>query len=188
MLLSTFIRTYFCYISNLITVWVIFKVVLEKIEQLLLQRIRKQSIFLNSSLLGQFLNTEVILHVCFFKCSCGRCSKHHSGPNINVCISYGHQWCSHCPCSFSVSLPSADNFFCYKSNPFAKTYFSCRYKHLLILLFYLFCDYWRYLISLILLWRLNKQVDLLTPGVKDLRFGKFLKNGKGFYFLFFPSK
>lgn len=35
----------------------------------------------------------------------------------------------------------------------------------------------QYLISLILLWRLNKQVDLLTPGVKDLRFGQFLKNG-----------
>ncbi|ONH95357.1 hypothetical protein PRUPE_7G066100 [Prunus persica] len=35
----------------------------------------------------------------------------------------------------------------------------------------------QYLISLILLWKLNKQVDLLTSGVKDLRFGQFLKNG-----------
>ncbi|KAM5558882.1 protein DETOXIFICATION 42-like [Rosa sericea] len=35
----------------------------------------------------------------------------------------------------------------------------------------------QYLISLILLWRLNKQVDLLTPGIKDLRIGQFLKNG-----------
>ncbi|KAL6133930.1 hypothetical protein ACLB2K_066163 [Fragaria x ananassa] len=37
----------------------------------------------------------------------------------------------------------------------------------------------QYLICLILLWRLNRQVDLLTPGVKDLRIGQFLKNGKG---------
>ncbi|CAL2272434.1 unnamed protein product [Prunus armeniaca] len=35
----------------------------------------------------------------------------------------------------------------------------------------------QYLISLILLWKLNKQVELLTSGVKDLRFGQFLKNG-----------
>ncbi|KAK8516529.1 hypothetical protein V6N13_097815 [Hibiscus sabdariffa] len=35
----------------------------------------------------------------------------------------------------------------------------------------------QYLISLILLWRLMKQVNLLPPNVKDLQFGRFLKNG-----------
>ncbi|KAK8639863.1 hypothetical protein V6N13_138229 [Hibiscus sabdariffa] len=35
----------------------------------------------------------------------------------------------------------------------------------------------QYLISLILLWRLMKQVSLLPPNVKDLQFGRFLKNG-----------
>ncbi|XP_024019122.1 protein DETOXIFICATION 42, partial [Morus notabilis] len=35
----------------------------------------------------------------------------------------------------------------------------------------------QYLISLILLWRLMKQVDLLSPSMKDLQFGRFLKNG-----------
>ncbi|KAL4342138.1 hypothetical protein GQ457_08G023970 [Hibiscus cannabinus] len=35
----------------------------------------------------------------------------------------------------------------------------------------------QYLISLILLWRLMKQVNLLPPSVKDLQFGRFLKNG-----------
>ncbi|KAF8022311.1 hypothetical protein BT93_G2459 [Corymbia citriodora subsp. variegata] len=35
----------------------------------------------------------------------------------------------------------------------------------------------QYLISLILLWRLMKQVDLLPPSLKDLQFRRFLKNG-----------
>ncbi|KAL4323540.1 hypothetical protein GQ457_11G019850 [Hibiscus cannabinus] len=35
----------------------------------------------------------------------------------------------------------------------------------------------QYLISLILLWRLMKQVSLLPPNMKDLQFGRFLKNG-----------
>ncbi|KAF8022310.1 hypothetical protein BT93_G2458 [Corymbia citriodora subsp. variegata] len=35
----------------------------------------------------------------------------------------------------------------------------------------------QYLISLILLWRLMKQVDLLRPSLKDLQLGRFLKNG-----------
>ncbi|EEF30216.1 protein DETOXIFICATION 43 [Ricinus communis] len=35
----------------------------------------------------------------------------------------------------------------------------------------------QYLISLILLWRLMKNVDLLPPSPKDLQFGRFLKNG-----------
>ncbi|KAG8646315.1 protein DETOXIFICATION 43 isoform X2 [Manihot esculenta] len=35
----------------------------------------------------------------------------------------------------------------------------------------------QYLISLILLWRLMKKVDLLPPSLKDLQFGRFLKNG-----------
>ncbi|KAI6675845.1 hypothetical protein NL676_036641 [Syzygium grande] len=35
----------------------------------------------------------------------------------------------------------------------------------------------QYLISLILLWRLMKQVDLLPPSLKDLQFCRFLKNG-----------
>ncbi|XWS45721.1 hypothetical protein CRYUN_Cryun14cG0003800 [Craigia yunnanensis] len=35
----------------------------------------------------------------------------------------------------------------------------------------------QYLITLILLWRLMKQVNLLPPHIKDLQFGRFLKNG-----------
>ncbi|XVF22957.1 hypothetical protein REPUB_Repub12eG0215500 [Reevesia pubescens] len=35
----------------------------------------------------------------------------------------------------------------------------------------------QYLISLILLWRLMKHVNLLPPNTKDLQFGRFLKNG-----------
>ncbi|KDP43472.1 hypothetical protein JCGZ_16759 [Jatropha curcas] len=35
----------------------------------------------------------------------------------------------------------------------------------------------QYLISLILLWRLMKKVDLLPPSAKDLQFSRFLKNG-----------
>ncbi|XP_022769642.1 protein DETOXIFICATION 43-like isoform X2 [Durio zibethinus] len=35
----------------------------------------------------------------------------------------------------------------------------------------------QYLISVILLWRLMKQVNLLPPNMEDLQFGKFLKNG-----------
>ncbi|KAE8727464.1 MATE efflux family protein 1 [Hibiscus syriacus] len=35
----------------------------------------------------------------------------------------------------------------------------------------------QYLISVILLWRLMKQVSLLPPNMKDLQFGRFLKNG-----------
>lgn len=35
----------------------------------------------------------------------------------------------------------------------------------------------QYLISLILLWRLMSQVDLLPPSIKDLKFERFLKNG-----------
>ncbi|KAK6140453.1 hypothetical protein DH2020_025805 [Rehmannia glutinosa] len=41
----------------------------------------------------------------------------------------------------------------------------------------------QYLICLILLVKLMKQVDLLPPSIKDLQFSKFLKNGK--YFLGF---
>lgn len=44
---------------------------------------------------------------------------------------------------------------------------------LLLLLLY------RYLISVILLWKLTKKVDLLPPSVKHMQFGRFLKNGKG---------
>ncbi|PON49244.1 Multi antimicrobial extrusion protein [Parasponia andersonii] len=35
----------------------------------------------------------------------------------------------------------------------------------------------QYLITLILLWRLMKQVNLLPPSLKELKFGRFLKNG-----------
>ncbi|KAL9226448.1 hypothetical protein vseg_002261 [Gypsophila vaccaria] len=35
----------------------------------------------------------------------------------------------------------------------------------------------QYLMAFILLWRLTKQVDLLPPSLKDLQFGRFLKNG-----------
>ncbi|KAG8646769.1 protein DETOXIFICATION 42-like [Manihot esculenta] len=35
----------------------------------------------------------------------------------------------------------------------------------------------QYLISLILLWKLIEHVDLLPPNIKDLQFGRFLKNG-----------
>ncbi|XP_065621543.1 protein DETOXIFICATION 42 isoform X4 [Quercus suber] len=35
----------------------------------------------------------------------------------------------------------------------------------------------QYLISLMLLWRLIKEVDLLPPSIKDLQIGRFLKNG-----------
>ncbi|KAJ9164351.1 hypothetical protein P3X46_023940 [Hevea brasiliensis] len=35
----------------------------------------------------------------------------------------------------------------------------------------------QYLISIILLWRLMEQVDLVPPSVRHLQFGKFLKNG-----------
>ncbi|XP_030522641.1 protein DETOXIFICATION 42 [Rhodamnia argentea] len=35
----------------------------------------------------------------------------------------------------------------------------------------------QYVISLILLWRLMKQIDLLPPSIKHLQFGRFLKNG-----------
>ncbi|KAJ6424676.1 hypothetical protein OIU84_025446 [Salix udensis] len=35
----------------------------------------------------------------------------------------------------------------------------------------------QYLISVILLWRLMKKVDLLPPSVRDLQFSRFLKNG-----------
>ncbi|CAH1446661.1 unnamed protein product [Lactuca virosa] len=35
----------------------------------------------------------------------------------------------------------------------------------------------QYLISLILLWKLMEQVDLLPPHIKDLQLGRFLKNG-----------
>ncbi|CAL9750853.1 unnamed protein product [Musa acuminata subsp. burmannicoides] len=35
----------------------------------------------------------------------------------------------------------------------------------------------QYLIALILLWRLLRQVDILPPSIKDLQFGRFLKNG-----------
>ncbi|KAK8639853.1 hypothetical protein V6N13_138219 [Hibiscus sabdariffa] len=35
----------------------------------------------------------------------------------------------------------------------------------------------QYLISLILLWRLMKQISLLPPNMKHLQFGRFLKNG-----------
>ncbi|KAM7509006.1 hypothetical protein LguiA_019459 [Lonicera macranthoides] len=41
----------------------------------------------------------------------------------------------------------------------------------------------QYLISVILFCKLVKQVDLLPPSVKDLQFGRFLKNGKGFNFV-----
>ncbi|KAK9283345.1 hypothetical protein L1049_011587 [Liquidambar formosana] len=35
----------------------------------------------------------------------------------------------------------------------------------------------QYLISLILLWRLKQQVDLMPPSIKDLEFSRFFKNG-----------
>ncbi|KAF8398372.1 hypothetical protein HHK36_017299 [Tetracentron sinense] len=37
--------------------------------------------------------------------------------------------------------------------------------------------HYRYLISVILLWRLMQQVDLLPPNIKDLQFSRFLRNG-----------
>lgn len=54
-------------------------------------------------------------------------------------------------------------------------YFRKRYIYLLISdKSFCFC---RYLISLILLWRLLRHVDVLPPNLKDLQFGRFLKNG-----------
>ncbi|KAG6515199.1 hypothetical protein ZIOFF_025584 [Zingiber officinale] len=35
----------------------------------------------------------------------------------------------------------------------------------------------QYLIAVILLWKLLRQVDILPPGIKDLQFSRFLKNG-----------
>lgn len=48
--------------------------------------------------------------------------------------------------------------------------------------FFLLIFCFRYLISLILLWKLIEHVDLLPPNIKDLQFGRFLKNGKVFPF------
>ena len=49
--------------------------------------------------------------------------------------------------------------------------------------------YHRYLISIILLWKLIKHVDLLSPSIEDLQIGRFLKNGEAFFiFLFCVSR
>ena len=45
-------------------------------------------------------------------------------------------------------------------------------------------NHYRYLISLMLLWRLIKEVDLLPPSINDLQIGRFLKNGKRIYIFF----
>jgi len=42
----------------------------------------------------------------------------------------------------------------------------------------------RYLLSAILLWSLNKQVDLIPPSNKHMQFDRFAKNGKGLLCLY----
>lgn len=39
---------------------------------------------------------------------------------------------------------------------------------------------YRYLISIILFWRLLEKVDIVPPSLKHLQFGRFIKNGKDF--------
>ena len=105
--------------------------------------------------------------VLLFWCSDWRFNKHHIRPDIHLRTWIRRQRRSHCPCYFAVSFyyfPHFNSFYCLVS----------------ILQLWLF---YRFLITLILLWRLMKQVDLLPPSVKDLQFGRFLKNGKPWIYI-----
>lgn len=103
--------------------------------------------------------------------------KHHTGPHSHLRVPLGGQRCSCCSCSFSVSfnlyaLSYCQNFTMLLHNgikrvftfqkSFSKTYFNP----------------FRYFIVTILFWRLVQKVNLMPPSLKDLQFGRFLKNGK----------
>ena len=95
-----------------------------------------------------------------------RCNKHHSRPNIHIHFSFRRQWCSHCTRYIAVSV------MLYVDSTTSRAFSGyCFY------IYFLFC---RYLIALILFWRLMGQVDLLPPSIKHLQFSRFLKNGKRF--------
>lgn len=100
-----------------------------------------------------------------------RCSKHHTRPNFDVCLSHGCHWRSSCPCHFSVSfsvLPPVS-----ASSTAPAFHFIDQF-----LLTFLTSRYCRYLITMILLCRLIRQVDVIPPSLKSLKFGRFLGCGE----------
>ena len=115
----------------------------------------------------------------FFDVSSGRrCNQHSTRSFIHVCIPLGCQWCSHRPCYISVCsakyIYAQLSFPWYLNFPFAS--FDPNYP--------LFSNQLcRYLISVILLWRLLEQVDLIPPSINHLQLDRFLKNGKGLFCL-----
>ena len=93
-----------------------------------------------------------------------RCSKHYSGPDIYICVEDGRQGCSHCACYLTVSRASITTF--------GMAMLRTRFMFTKAALFF------RYLIALILFWRLQAQVDLLSPSLEYLQLGRFIKNGE----------
>jgi len=121
---------------------------------------------------------------CWYLCSYWRCGKHCIRSHIYICILNGCQWCSHCTCHFSVSsiflLIVAYTFFVVS---YLVLYLDwclqivwCGHHDLRLVY-----GYHRYLISIILLWKLIKHVDLLSPSMEDLQIGRFLKTGEAFF-------
>lgn len=147
----------------------------------ILTTIRVLYFFLHINISSTFVdNFPGIISLMTVEHSGRRCSKHHFGSNFYLHLSYGCQWCSYCTRYFPVS-----SIFCHSSSIY-QILLLCqiiflRALHLLessFLIVY-FLGNFRYLISLILLWTLIGQVDLLPPRIKDLQFGRFLKNGEG---------
>lgn len=76
-----------------------------------------------------------------------------------------------CPSKYNYSLCRI-----FLIHLFPSKFLMTRAFDLFILRFNFHC---RYLILVILFWKLMKQVDLVPPSMKTLQFGRFLKNGKG---------
>ncbi|KAJ0099487.1 hypothetical protein Patl1_20556 [Pistacia atlantica] len=110
---------------------------------------------------------------------CGKSSKRGIRPNIYVCIPYGRQW----RLPLLMLFPSKFYLFAVTIPIFSfLTPWSCfdfyflKYLNVFTLVI-VGVHLSRYLISLILLWKLIENIDLLPPSFKDLQFDRFLKNG-----------
>lgn len=130
--------------------------------------------FLNHLFFLEPLNYLILTFSPFLCFSGRRCNKHYSRPNIYFHFSFRRQWCSHCTCYVAVSIMLYAD-----STIFHRLLFYHDIRGFATYCFTFFFPFCRYLIALILFWRLMGQVNLLPPSIKHLQFSRFLKNGKG---------
>lgn len=100
-----------------------------------------------------------------------RFNEYNFRPTFHICLQHGCPRCSHCAYTITVSQRWSLSFPMHQL-----CYYNHMVLHIGVSLIISLID--RYLILVILFWRLMKTVNLLPPKASHLKLGRFLKNGR----------